>query len=265
MVGSRLTDATTKNWQMPSPASIVRIDVDPAVSTNVYSIDVEVTCDAAAGLEALRALVPARDANAFSDQVLAEARHVPIAHARAAMAGGFDVVGSISQVLGPDTVLMGDSLIGLWAAVAWRTNRPRRYHVPMHFNTLGFALPAAIGAKLADLAAPTVALAGDGAFMFTMAELSAAVQEEVPIIAIVCNDGGFESIRRQQRAKFEGRMVSVDIHSPDFAAFARSVGAEGFTVGDLADFPSALAAAAATGRPSLIELPLSVAPPWEAM
>ena len=71
----------------------------------------------------------------------------------------------------------------------------------MHFNTLGFALPAAIGAHLADPPAPTVALAGDGAFMFTMAELSAAVQEEVPIIAIVCNDGGFESIRRQQRAR----------------------------------------------------------------
>ncbi|MGD9997483.1 MAG: thiamine pyrophosphate-binding protein [Ilumatobacteraceae bacterium] len=265
VVGSRLTDATTKNWQMPTPASIVRIDADPAVATNVYSIDVEVTCDAAAGIEALRALLPARNANAFSDAVLAEARRVPVDHARAAMAGGFDVVSSISQVLGPDTVLMGDSLIGLWAAVAWRTNRPRRYHVPMHFNTLGFALPAAIGAKLADPAAPAVALAGDGAFMFTMAELSAAVQEEVPVIAIVCNDGGFESIRRQQRAKFDGRMVSVDIRSPDFAAFARSVGAEGFTVGELVEFPSALEAAAATGRPSLIEVPLSVAAPWEAL
>ena len=133
----------------------------------------------------------------------------------------------------------------------------------MHFNTLGFALPAAIGAHLADPSAPTVALAGDGAFMFTMAELSAAVQEEVPIIAIVCNDGGFESIRRQQRARFDGRMVSVDIRTPDFAAFARSVGAEGFGVTDLADFPRVLEQAASTGRASLIEVPLSVTPPWE--
>jgi 5-guanidino-2-oxopentanoate decarboxylase len=179
------------------------------------------------------------------------------------MGRGFDIVTSISAVLGSDTVLMGDSLIGLWAAVAWRTNDARRYHVPKHLNTLGFALPAAIGAHFAERAAPTVALAGDGAFMFTMAELSAAVQEEVPVIAIVCNDRGFESIRRQQRARFGGRMVSVDIRTPDFAAFARSVGAEGFRADDLADFPATLEAAASTGRASLIEIPLSVAPPWE--
>jgi acetolactate synthase-1/2/3 large subunit len=263
VVGSRLTDATTKNWTMPAPASIVRIDVDPAIATNRYEPALEVTCDAALALAALQQLVPARQGAAVPREVIAVARDVPIAHARAGMGPGFDVVDAISTVLGPDTVLMGDSLIGLWGAVAWRTNGARRYHVPMHFNTLGFALPAAIGAHFADPAAPKVALAGDGAFMFTMAELSAAVQEEVPVIAIVCNDGGFESIRRQQRARFGGRMVSVDIRTPDFAAFARSVGAEGYGVDDPADFPRTLEAAATTGRPSLIEIPLSVAPPWE--
>lgn len=264
VVGSRLTDATTNNWQMPAPSSIIRIDVEQAPATNVYTIDVEVTCDAAVGLAALRALVPGREST-VSEAGLSTARRFPVDHARRSMSDGFDLVTAISTVLGPDTVLMGDSLIGLWGAVAWRTNRPRRYHVPMHFNTLGFALPAAIGAKLANPSAPTVALAGDGAFMFTMAELSAAVQEEVPIIAIVCNDGGFESIRRQQRAKFGGRMISVDIRTPDFAAFARSVGADGFTVRDLADFPTVLETAATTGRASLIEVPLSVAPPWEPL
>ena len=263
VVGSRLTDATTNNWTMPAPTNIVRIDVDPAVATNHYRIAVEVTSDAASALTALRALVPARHGATIPPSDLASARDIPLAHARSGMGPGFDLVSSISAVLGPDTVLMGDSLIGLWAAVAWRTNGARRYHVPMHFNTLGFALPAAIGAHFADRSAPTVALAGDGAFMFTMAELSAAVQEEVPVIAIVCNDGGFESIRRQQRARFDGRMVSVDIRTPDFAAFARSVGAEGFRADDLADFPAALEAAASTGRASLIEVPLSVSPPWE--
>lgn len=265
VVGSRLTDATTNNWTMPSPMSIVRIDVDPDVRTNVYVIDVEVTCDAAVGVRTLRDLVPARSGQAISDTAMTAARRFPIEHAKRSLGGGFGLLSSISDVLGPDTVLMGDSLIGLWGAVAWRTNQPRRYHVPMHFNTLGFALPAAIGAKLADPLAPTVAIAGDGAFMFTMAELSAAAQEQVPVIAIVCNDDGFESIRRQQRAKFDGRMVSVDIQTPDFAAFARSVGAEGFTARDLAEFPRLLETAAATGRPSLIEVPLSVAPPWEPM
>jgi acetolactate synthase-1/2/3 large subunit len=265
VVGSRLSDATTKNWEMPHPPAIVRIDVDPKVATNHYRIDVEVTCEATTGLDALRRLVPSREGSAVADGVLAAARRFPIDHARRSMSAGYDVVTAIGDVLGPDTVLMGDSLIGLWGAVAWRTNRPRRYHVPMHFNTLGFALPASIGAKLADPSAPTVALAGDGAFMFTMAELSAAVQEDVPVIAIVCNDNGYESIRRQQRAKFDGRMVSVDLHPTDFAAYARAVGAEGFSVSDPDELPTVLAKAAETGRPSLIEVALSVSPPWEPL
>ena len=73
VVGSRLTDATTRNWTMPAPSNIVRVDVDPTVSTNRYTVDVEVTCEAALALTALRGLVPARQGMAVPADDLAVA------------------------------------------------------------------------------------------------------------------------------------------------------------------------------------------------
>lgn len=262
VVGSRLTDASTANWQMPQPKTLVRIDVDPHAPVHHYRVDAAVTGEASETLRMLRELVPSPDGGAPRAE-LVPARQAPLDHADEKMGDAKSVLDSLSELLGPDTIVMGDSLIGLWAATAWRTNLPRRYHVPMHFNTLGFALPSAIGARLAEPESPVVAIAGDGAFMFTIAELSAAVQEDVPVIAVVFNDHGYESIRRQQQTRFNGRTIAVDLHSPDFVAVARALGAEAFAAEDAKAFPGVLKRASATGRPALIEVPLSVAAPWE--
>jgi thiamine pyrophosphate-dependent acetolactate synthase large subunit-like protein len=263
VVGSRLTDASTTNWTMPQPESMLRIDVDPDVPLHHYRIDMTVTGEASTVLQRLTELVPSRNGGPPS-HIIEAARRSILDHARAGMGDGLQMLETVSAILGPETVLTGDSLIGLWAATAWHTDAPRRYHVPMHFNTLGFALPGAIGAHLAAPGAPTVAIAGDGAFLFTAAELSTAVQEDIPVVVIVCNDHGYESIRRQQQARFDGRTIAVDIESPDFVAFARAMGAEGHLARDISELESALERSVSSGRPSLIEIPLSVAPPWES-
>jgi acetolactate synthase-1/2/3 large subunit len=260
VVGGRLSDASTNDWSMPLPSPIVQIDIEPEQAQPRHRAGVTVAGDAAAALgQLLGALGTGR-----SDSVaLDEAREHVAAHARANLGWGQDLLDAITSDLGPDTILMGDSLIGLWAATAWRTNAPRAYHVPMHFNTLGFALPAAVGARVAMPTRPIVAIAGEGAFMFTMAELSTAVQHELPVIMIVCNDGAFTSIKRQQVARF-GRTHGVDLASPDLPRLADAMGALGLRADDLAGFRGALATAAASGRPALIEVPLSVRAPWEA-
>lgn len=263
VVGSRLTDASTTNWTMPEPKSIIRIDVDPEVALHHYKIDAAVTGEASTILQHLTDLIQGRTSNEPTSHI-AEAREEIRRHAAQNLGDGLPLLETINSVLGPNAVLTGDSLIGLWAASVWRTDAARHYHVPMHFNTLGFALPAAIGARIAAPDSPTVAIAGDGAFLFTVAELSTAVQENVPVIAIVCNDHGYESIRRQQQARFDGRTIAVDIESPDYVALARAMGADGHLARDVSEFGNALERAVASGRPSLIEIPMSVAPPWEA-
>lgn len=260
VVGARLSDASTCDWRMPEPTGIVQIDVDATRLGEAYRHEIGVVGDAR---RALALLAAAAGAGAGADAAaVATAREAVMAHARAGLGWGASLLDDIGAVLGPETVLTGDSLIGLWAAVAWRTNRPRSYHVPLHFNTLGFALPAAVGAKVARPDVPVVAIAGDGAFMFTVAELSAAVQEQIPVIVIVCNDGGYESIRSQQADRFDGRTYAVDVQAPDFPALARSMGAAGLRASGPDDFAGVLAQAAEADGPALVEVPLSVASPW---
>lgn len=260
VVGGRLSDASTNDWSMPLPASIVQIDIEPAQAQPRHRASATVAGDAS---EVLGLLIHALGASHAESIDLDDAREHVATHARQNLGWGQDLLDAITADLGPDTILMGDSLIGLWAATAWRTNVPRAYHVPMHFNTLGFALPAAIGARVAFPDRPIVAIAGEGAFMFTMAELSTAVQHGLPVIVVVCNDGAFTSIKRQQVARF-GRTHGVDLAPPDLPRLADAMGALGLRADDLASFREALAAAAASGRPALIEVPLSVRAPWEA-
>jgi acetolactate synthase-1/2/3 large subunit len=101
---------------------------------------------------------------------------------------------------------------------------PRGLIMPSDFQSMGFGLPAAIGAKLAVPDRPVVAVLGDGGFAMSGMELLTAVREKIPLTVIVFNDGHLNLIRVQQFASF-GRSESVDIMNPDFAAFAESVGA----------------------------------------
>jgi acetolactate synthase-1/2/3 large subunit len=260
VVGGRLTDASTNDWKMPSPRSMVQVDIDPEHARTHHVPEVAVGGDADVVLGLLLGALGSRD-GAMPE--LTRAREHVAAHARGCLGWGTDLFAALEDVLGADTVVMGDSLIGLWAATAWRTRRPRAYHVPMHFNTLGFAMPAAIGARVADPHAPIVAIAGEGAFMFTMAELSTAVQHRLPIVVVVCNDAAFTSIKRQQVARF-GRTHAVDLVPPDLPALAAAMGALGLRADDGPSFRARLDEATRSGGPALIEVPLSVRAPWEA-
>jgi acetolactate synthase-1/2/3 large subunit len=101
---------------------------------------------------------------------------------------------------------------------------PRGLILPSDFQSMGFGLPAAIGAKLAAPERPVVVVLGDGGFAMSGMELLTAVREKIPLTVIVFNDGRLNLIRLQQFANF-GRSESVDILNPDFEDFARAVGA----------------------------------------
>jgi acetolactate synthase-1/2/3 large subunit len=101
---------------------------------------------------------------------------------------------------------------------------PRGLILPSDLQSMGFGLPAAIGAKLASPERPVVVVLGDGGFAMSGMELLTAVREKIPLTVIVFNDGRLNLIRLQQFSNF-GRSESVDILNPDFGAFAAAVGA----------------------------------------
>jgi acetolactate synthase-1/2/3 large subunit len=137
---------------------------------------------------------------------------------------------------------------------------PRTFLHSCGFIAMGHAFPAALGAQVAFPERTVVAVAGDGGFLMTAEELAVAVQEALPVVAIVMNDGALGGIRLLQERDPGARPFGVLLRNPDFAAFARAFGALGFTVGKRADFLPALREALAARRPAVLDV---TAPPLE--
>jgi len=136
------------------------------------------------------------------------------------------LLGSLRRVLPRDGIVVTDS--GLHQTLVRRhfdVLSPRGLIVPNDFQSMGFGIPAAIGAKLAAPGRPVVAVTGDGCFAMTGMELLTAVREKVPLTVVVFNDRRLNLIRLQQIAS-SGRTESVDLMNPDFESFAAAVGAD---------------------------------------
>ncbi|MBC8231289.1 thiamine pyrophosphate-binding protein [bacterium] len=164
----------------------------------------------------------------------------------------------LRSALPPDTIVTSDSLIGLWGCRWYEILEPNTFHFPN--GTLGFGMPAAVGAKLACPDKPVVAIAGDGAFMYTASDLATAVQHNVNIKIVICNSHGFEAIRHHQIRRF-GRAIAYEHTSPpDFAVLAEAFGAEGVKIDSHEKLPQALEKVLETDRVSVIDMPLAIPP-----
>ena len=137
-----------------------------------------------------------------------------------------------------------------------------RFHQFKRFGTqlapiagaMGFGMPAAVAAMALHPDRKAVCYAGDGCFLMSGQEMATAVQYRLPIIAIVVNNSSYGSIRIHQDRRFPGRAVATDLVNPDFAAYARSFGAEGEVVTRTEQFEPSLERAIASGVPYLIEV-----------
>jgi acetolactate synthase I/II/III large subunit len=154
----------------------------------------------------------------------------------------------------PDAILVGDSTAPVYAGNHLVSQpAPRRYfNASTGYGTLGYGLPAALGAQLARPDLPVVALVGDGGVMFTLSELATAVEERLPVVILLWHNAGYEEIRRYMDAHGVER-IGVDIQAPDFLTLARGFGCLATHV----DSPVALAQALASrpfDGPFLIEV-----------
>jgi acetolactate synthase-1/2/3 large subunit len=123
-------------------------------------------------------------------------------------------------------------------------------------GAMGYGVPAAIAAKIAEPQRTVVAFAGDGCFLMTGQELATAVQYDAPVIVIVVNNGMYGTIRMHQEKHYPGRVHGTELANPHFAAFARAFGAVGEIVEEAAQFGPAFERCVASGKPALIELRL---------
>jgi acetolactate synthase I/II/III large subunit len=267
VVGSSLdyVSAADRGAGMPDP--LVQIDIDHEAIGRHRPASVGIVGDARLILEKLaaelgdrEALQPWCDVGAVRAKKRAQVEE---------MAG--PVLGLLDAVRGTlprDAIVVDDlCLPGYWALVALDVYEPRTFLHPGMFGTLGYALPAAIGASIGRPDRKAVALCGDGGFLYTSQELATAVQEQADVVAIVFNDNAYGALKLYQDRHHGGRRIGVELKNPDFALLAQAYGAHGIKLKASADLGSALADALGRSGPAVIECPLDfdvskVLPPW---
>jgi thiamine pyrophosphate-dependent acetolactate synthase large subunit-like protein len=264
-IGVRFGPLTTSWWTRQIGGTLVHIDIDPNEIGKHVPASIGIVADAKQVAEALVLEFRERDAGArrpWLDVVAVRERRRAAVRARAPEAVA--TLEGLRRVL-PDESLVFNDINGIacWGAGAFICRRPRTFHYPIGFGCLGFALPAAIGAKLARPDVPVVALCGDGGFLFSGHELATAVLERVPVVAVVFNDNGYGTIKEDQNYRYPARSIGGDLRSPDFVRYAEAFGARGCRVDSVQKVPGAVAAALEHTGPTLIEAPCPQAlPPW---
>ncbi|MGY4258452.1 acetolactate synthase-1/2/3 large subunit [Bradyrhizobium sp. USDA 4516] len=266
-IGTRLELPTMSRWPyQPAGLKCVRIDIDP-VELRRWPADAGVIADAKAGTADLAAAVrkvgyrrtsgrraAIREATAATEQ--------EIQRIQPQMA----YLKILREVL-PASAIVTDELsqVGFASWYGFPIYEPRTFVTSGYQGTLGSGFPTALGAKVANPDKPVVAITGDGGFMFGVQELATAVQFKIAVVTLVFNNNAYGNVRRDQRERFDGRVVASDLVNPDFVKLAESFGVGAARVTSPDHFRPVLEKALADGGPYVIsvEVPTdSEVSPW---
>ena len=143
----------------------------------------------------------------------------------------------------------------MWAMQYLVCDRPRSFITSGGLGTMGYGVPAAIGAKAARPDATVVCIDGDGCFQMTWQELATAALERLPIVVVIVNNGWLGMVRQWQELFYDERFAETHLthQVPDYAQLAEAYGCAGFTVDNEDDLESTLAAALAAGRTAVVD------------
>jgi 5-guanidino-2-oxopentanoate decarboxylase len=253
-VGTELseTDVYTTT-RLAIAGRVIRIDVEESRLTDHYGAQIAIHADALPALEALAAaLTPRRGWRSASGVATGHRARIEAQigeHARACLAA----VRALRAAVPEDGVVFSDmTQIAYTGNYAFAAERPGTWFHPCGYGTLGYALPAAIGAKIAQPSRPVVALAGDFGVQFTLQELLSAVELRLPLPIIVWNNEALAQIRDDMLAAGL-EPLGVAARNPDFVAFAAACGAAAVRVHGPGELRMAVGAALETAGPTLLE------------
>lgn len=250
----------------PKGLKSIRVDIDPAEMRRLAS-DVAIVADAEAGAADLVTAVTkagyARTNGRRGDiREAAATAQAEIQRIQPQMA----YLNILREVL-PANAIVTDELsqFGFASWYGFPIYEPRTFITSGYQGTLGSGFPTALGAKVANPDKPVVAITGDGGFMFGVQELATAVQFNIGVVTLVFNNNAYGNVRRDQRERFEGRVVASDLVNPDFVKLAESFGVASARVTAPDQFKAAMEKALAHGGPYLISIEVtrdSEVSPW---
>jgi acetolactate synthase I/II/III large subunit len=223
-IGTELGAETTGQYSLRPGGQIVQIDAAAERIGGTYPA-LGLVGDAKAVLGAILERLPIREPDGQADRAAREVRD--------RIDRGLDEQGrelergllaTIREALPRDAVHAWDmTILAYWAGAHFPALSPRRFLYPLGSGTLGYAWPAALGAKAALPDTPVLAVAGDGGFLYNVAELASARQNRLGAKLLLVDDGGYGILREYQRDSF-GETFAVDLVQPDFVALAEAFG-----------------------------------------
>ncbi len=255
-IGARFDDRVTgKLKAFASNAKIIHIDIDPASISKNVRVDVPVVGDAKCILKELMGQVRYQERKEWFARIKDWKKKFPLRYDRDA--SGIKPQYVIEQLCeqsgGEAIVTTGVGQNQMWAAQFYRFSRPRQFISSGGLGTMGYGLPAAIGAQVARPDATVIDIDGDHSFNMTMTELRTAVENELPIKVCILNNGYMGMVRQWQELFYNRRYSKTYLANPDYAEVAEALGATGLTVEKKADVSKAIKKMLGEKRPCVVD------------
>lgn len=256
-VGYDFVEYSPSNWNPNNDKRILHIDQTMAETDDSYIPDIEVLGNISSTLISLSERAKPKAGNsvtALRELVMSEMKlnadnpAFPVKPQR--------LIHDLREVLNEHDVVVCD--VGahkLWLARMFPTSTPGSVIISNGLSSMGFALPGALAAKLVYPKRNVVAVCGDGGFMMNCQELETAKRLGLNVVVVIFRDNGYGSIRWKQLERF-GHSAGVDFGNPDFVAFARSFGVEGYTVEKAPDIIPVMENALDSNGPALVDIPV---------
>ncbi len=256
VAGSRFSDRVTGDRsRYVGQKTVIQLDIDPSEVDKNIAVALPLEGDLKTTLLKLLPMIEERNHPEWWQQL----RAWDATEDRSLLSGerltAPWVMKHLSSTFGADTVFVTD--VGqnqMWAAQHLIIDKPRHHLTSGGCGTMGFGLPAALGAAMAKPGEKVVHICGDGGFKMTGMELYTASRENLPLISIVINNSCLGMVRQWQEIFYDARYSSTLLTEFDFIGFAKSCGANGRRVTTCAEFAEALAEAQKASKPFVIEV-----------
>ncbi len=255
-VGARFDDRVTGKIETFAPnAKVIHIDIDPSsISKNVH-VDIPVVGDAKDILSEMVKKVEYRERKRWFSKIAEWKKKFAFRYDRnsSTVKPQYVVEELCRQTKNEATITTGVGQNEMWAAQFYRFTRPRQLICSGGLGTMGFGLPAAIGAQVAKPDATVIDIDGDHSFNMTMTELATAVEHNLPIKVCILNNGYMGMVRQWQELFYNKRYSKSYLSNPDYAVVAQAMGAVGITVDNKADVPKAIKKMLAEKKPCVVD------------
>jgi acetolactate synthase I/II/III large subunit len=262
-VGARFDDrATGKLAEFCPRAQVIHIDIDAAELNKLRRAQVAIAADAGAALEGLVPRLQKRRRSGWRNRIreLKECRPLRMP-GRDSLRAPYGLVAAVAEALDDDALIATD--VGqhqMWVAQAYPLRRARQWLTSGGLGTMGFGLPAAIGAALAAPERTVVCFSGDGSMLMNLQELATAAEEGVNVKIVLLNNRSLGLVHQQQTLFYERRIfASTYRRAPDFIRLAQAFGIDAVDLDQALEPKAALEAALKRTGPCLIHATIAVA------